>query len=437
MFNIFKKNKAPDENSPAREAYENAKTQFEKEEFSAALGTLIGGFSKDINYTPLYILASQCLAKLGGTEESQLFSVASKNLNLQSFKKLGTHFYKMEHYPLTKIFLQEVFETDKDTEIANMLAIAYARRFDIKKAQETLDAANDKSDFWTFWFYVKTKILNNDQVHLEQYISQLEQAIDMGSKDEQHKIPIQKVRELRESFNRLQSIEAPENIIRDWHYIQYGSVILDFFFDKDQYVAGGRHVASWGNPQAMCSILKRAQNILAKKEIHKIIYGNTRDSKILGLSLAKIMNLPAENYNAQTAYANCVLFCSESDAFNEFNNVEQISNNNVTFAYNHYWLKPNFICPDIIGLMSQSYTFPWNGGGIKLNDDGTPGRTEADNREELSIAEEISTVEITEIVEVDPFYFSHYDSLQMNQTEGHRYNFMVESPIPGSYFGSN
>lgn len=107
-----------------------------------------------------------------------------------------------------------------------------------------------------------------------------------------------------------------------------------------------------------------------------------------------------------------------------------------TFSWNHNWLMSNFICPDIIGLMSQYNSFPWDGGNYKMNDDGTTTKILPDNRNCEEIAYEIVNVKVMEEMEVDDFYKGVVNKLKMNQSSGHRYNFMVESPVPGSYFGS-
>ncbi|MDF1698088.1 MAG: hypothetical protein P1U56_19730 [Saprospiraceae bacterium] len=437
MFNIFKKKKNEDSSSPALEDWLKAKEHYETGDYSTALSLLVGGFRKDIYYTPLYELSSKCLDKMGGKDESILFKNAIGALNASTFQQLGNHFYQVEHYPLTEIFLEESFKTNKDAEVGHNLAVAYARRFDTKKAQETLEIIRNKFDFWTYWFYVKMKILNNDKSNLEQSIKELEDAFDPNSNDENLIIPKQKVKELRESFERLQLVNQPEQKIRDWQFIQYGTLIMDFFYAEDQYVAGGRHVASWGNNEFIKDILHVLSNILKEKGIEKIVHANNNDSRIIGTALSKISNIPIEEYRPTNGYRNSLMLVSDSSGFNEFNNIEIINNQNITFSFNHNWLQTNYICPDIIGLMSQSYTYPWNGGNFKMNEDGTTSRTEPDQREDELIADEIAATELKGKVTIDAFYDSVKNDLKMNQIQGHRYNFMIESPVPGSYFGSN
>lgn len=437
MFNLFKKKDQENPNSPAREDWLNAKEHYEKGEFQNSLSSLIFGFQKDIYFKPLYELSCTCLDKMGGDEESQLFRKAKDSLNAKTFKELGNHFFSVEHYPLTRIFLEASFKEIKDLEVANNLAIAYSRRFDTKKAQQTLEIVKNQSDFWTYWFYVKMKILNNDQEGIEQCLKELGGAFDPNSSDENLKIPKQKVAELRESYERLLMVDNPEPTIRDWQFIQYGTMILNFFFSEGQDVAGGRHVASWGSAESIKAILQLLSDLIKEKEIGSIVFGNHKDSEIIATILSHLSNIKSEAYNPTAIYSNALLLVSDSTGFNEFNNVEQINNNNITFSFNHNWLQANFICPDIIGLMSQYYSFPWNGGNFKMNDDGTTTKTLPDERNCEDIAYEIANVKVMEEMKIDDFYKKVENKLKMNQSTGHRYNFMVESPVPGSYFGSN
>ncbi len=437
MFDFFKKKPQGNSDSPAHEYWVTARDQYDKKNFSPALGTLINGFRKDLYHKPLYELASNCIRQMGGAHEAQLFSKAAEKLGPKIFTQLGNHFYSVEHYPLTKIFLEEAFAASKDVGVAHTLAIANARRFDTKRAQSILSEVEGKFDFWTFWFFVKMRILNNDKNQLYEAIQELESAIDISSQDEKLRMPKQKVLELREAFSRLELIDQPEEKIRDWHFIQYGSVILDFFHSEDSFVAGGRHVASWGNPESIKSILLRLYQLTNSKEISNVIYAEDRDSKILALAFSKLSGLPAESYTSEADYSNSLLFVADSNAFNDFENVENISDGNITFAFNQNWLQANFICPDIIGLMSQMYGYPWNGGNLKMNEDGTTSKTEPDTRADIVIAEELIATKIDEPTELDPFYKEVHKYLKMNQATGHRCNFMIESPVPGAYFGSN
>lgn len=129
------------------------------------------------------------------------------------------------------------------------------------------------------------------------------------------------------------------------------------------------------------------------------------------------------------------MLVADTNGFHEFNNVTSITRNNITFAFNHNWLRAEFIAPDIIGLMSQSYYYQWNGGNFKVNDDGSTSRTEPDQRNEKEIVTDIANAKINAKASIDEFYLKVWDNLKMNQTAGDRYNFMLESPVPGSYFG--
>ncbi len=436
MFNLFKNSKKNEAESPAKENHTQALHLFNEQKYADALRQLTAGFRADIYYKPLYVLAAQCLEQLGGKEEALLFKAAEKNLGFDSFKKLGIHFYNVDHYPMSIIFLEEANSKKIDPQIANNLAVAYARKFQTKKAQETLERISNNFDFWSFWFYVKTKILNNDKKDLAAMVNELKSAIDPNDPNEQLKIPRQKIKEIEESYNRLLSLESPQELIRDWHYIQYGGVILDFFFDENQYIAGGRYVATWSSHMSIKTNLLRLQNVLLEKDIQQVVYGTDRDSTIIGLALAKVLDLPSKPYESNTLYHKSIFCVADGPHFEPIQGVEEVKNGNITFSYNLNWLQANFICPDIIAMLSQYNNYPWNGGNITMNEDGTQGRSQADLRSPEEIASDIANTETDRKYSFDPFYTTHMDHLKLNQTEGHRYNFMLESPVPGSYFGA-
>jgi hypothetical protein len=124
----------------------------------------------------------------------------------------------------------------------------------------------------------------------------------------------------------------------------------------------------------------------------------------------------------------------------EYQELGTIRNGQIVFSLNHSWLDAAAVTPDIIGFMTQTYVFPWNGGGFKLTDpeQGTLEETQPDSRQPEEIAADIFNAE-SEEPEADPhleFYASRRDYLKGIGSEAgsSRYVFMIESPVPGSYF---
>jgi len=445
IFDIFKSKSNND--SEALEYFNKAYSLYKNGEFQEALRTLSWGFRKDVNFKPLYELSEKCLTKLGGQNEANLFKNARKNFsNFQSFNNLGTHFYNEGHYDLALPFLKKAVEINsKNSDTVHDLAIVYARRFNIKQAIKVLENNNPQNDFWNYWFLTKLRVMDNQTNGVENDINELYAVLNNEPDKDAIAIPLQKVNEVKETFERLSVVGRPENHIRDWHYIQYGSVILDFFEDSEEYVAGGRYVASWGSNESVRQIVSKLSNYLNQfgKTFETVLYINDRNSKILGLVIGNELNIETKEYNNEIDLKNALIVGANSTDFDGLDELQKIKKGQMLFALNHYWLDSAQISPDICGFMTQTYSFPWDGGGIRIVDiEADEKKTEKippDTREESLIAEEISKLVVESPIEDEnlSFYLRHKEYLKGigNKVNDDRYNFMIESPIAGSYFG--
>jgi tetratricopeptide (TPR) repeat protein len=439
LFNIFKKQA---DDSPARELFLEARGKFNDGDHQQALQTLIYGFRKDVDYRPLYELSIACLDKMGGEEEKQLFEEALRNFDsADPFIQLGTHFSSTGHYMLVQPFLEKALQLKPgDVDAAHDLAIAYARRFDIPKAVAALESVPAETDFWAFWFLTKCWLLNSEPAKAAPAIASMDRYLEQNPGEEGFEILQLKVEELKEIAKRFRTIQQPQTHIRDWQYIQYGSAILDYFDEgDDKDVAGGRYVASWGSLQGLrenINTLKAFADHLSLS-FTGIKYINDRHSAIIGLAIASIFGLPAAAYRSEADNSNCLVVAGNTSSFDEFEELRTVGDGLVIYALNHNWLQNSFVTPDIIGFMSQSYYFPWD---VTLRVvDGKVDEIPPDNRAEDEIVDELVQLApaAKDHAELFSFYAQRRDHLKgigafSNQ---HRYNFMLESPVPGSYFG--
>lgn len=443
LFNIFKNKK--EEPSKAKEDFEKASKLFEEGNYQEALRTLSNGFQKDVDYKPLYQLSANCLDQMEGQEEAQLFRQALNNFDaFDSFNNLGKHFFEVNHYNMAIPFLEKAVNIySKNDDTTHDLAIVYARRFQIEKAIETLEINDPKSNFWNYWFWLKLKILAGKIDGVGEGLQQLTNSLDQEANQDEVVFAREKVNEAKEILSRFQLIQNPKKHIQDWHFIQYGGAILDFFFEEeDNYVAGGRYVASWGSHNGIKGILYRLNIYLEKLDvtIEQVRYITDKDSEIIGRAVGKELNIKTSAYNAQEENHNCLIVAANSNAFDNHPELSNINNGQITFALDHSWLNASYVTPDIIGFMNQMYSFPWNGGGYKFDPEtGTSERTEPDLRSEEIIATEIFQEEVSSDVDLKnlEFYLTHKNHLKGigSQAGNQRFNFMIESPVPGSFFG--
>jgi len=433
--------KGKQEPSPAEEQYQLAKRNFADGNFTEALRSLNHAFYADINYKPLYKLAAETLAGLGADFEQSLFENALQHFNDgKSFNDLGDYYYEMQHYSMAVPFYEKAVALQYTEEpIMHNLAVSLARQFEVQKAHDLL-AALPTRDFWSVFFLYKCKILLNQRENVAQAIDEMMQFLNGMPEQEGLDIPKQKVNELNEMFDRLVTIEQPKQHIRDWQFIQYGSVILDYF-ESDDYVAGGRYVAAWGTNESIKQIVAQLHQLLHRleKQYSLVAILPDRASSIIGQVIAKELNLPFEYLDESNLPFNAVIVGANTADFNDWEILATIDNGNTIFAYNHCWLEASVLTPDIIGLVSQSYYWPWDGGGFTVNPvTNEMENTVADERAVEAIAEDIFALQTSKKMEDEhiAFYLDRKHLIKgIGANAGNlRYNFMIESPVPGSYF---
>ena len=442
LFDLFKKK---EDNSPAKENVEKAREHYSKGEYQETLGALIQGFRNDVNYLPLYQLAVDSLGKLSAANEQKLFEAVCKNQNNdKAYNDLANFYFNIEHYDLAQVFLNKTLQLNpNNNEAIHDLAICYARKFQINKAIEILENAN-VSDFWNLFFLNKCKILDKRIDGVQESITELQNFLEKQPDQDAVFFPKMKVYELQESLLRYNTIPVIQNHIRDWQFIQYGGVILDYFeTEENDYVAGGRYVASWGSHESIKKVVLKLKQFIDRLAIpiQEVVSLNDRDSEIIGKLIAKELNLQFSFYNSSNVNQNCLIVSSDSSNFRDYEELNTIKNGQVVFSVNHNWLDASYIAPDIIGFMTQTYSFPWNGGGLRMTDTETREleNIPPDNRAADEIVTDIysNQIEIEDIANLLDFYADRKEYLKSigNKTNNYRYNFMIESPVAGAYFG--
>ena len=426
------------------EHYQNAIQSFQKGNYQETLRQLIYIFTEYPSFIPAYELASKTLHHMKGEKESTLFNKAIQNFDtFQPFFDLGYHFIDVGHFRLAIPFLERAWQLNPGhIQTGLELSLAYTAQFRIKEAISILQPTDYETNFWVAYQLYYCRILDNQPDGVEIFLQEIRQFIASSDITEQSVSTIRYVtKTLDEMYQRLLFIENPEKHIRDWHFIQYGSMILDFF-ESDDYVAGGRYVALWGTYQNICRNLERLIYFLKKsnKLPEKVIALPDRDSEILALYISRRINCYFEYLNENNVVeSNTLIISGDSKNFNDTYELIKIADNQTVFAYHIDWLNDTLFCPDIVALLSQSFYFPWNGGAIRI-DPVTKASTitEADNRPSDEIVRELLKLNTRYDGSFDK-HFHFYDHKKaylkgsIKGGEG-RLRFKSDSPVPGAYF---
>ena len=430
--------------SPAAADFEKAKVLFDQGEFSQSYVLLFSGLKKDVGYPPIYPLAAKTVEQFGGYELQSLLEYAGNHLeDAGAFHALGEFYFDMDKYATAEIFYKRAFELDPNYEMAaHDLALTLARQF---RAEEAIAVLNDRINnptlvnFWELYVILKlcifTKYPNFDDPEADASLLDIEARLHQDIQDpETRAICLEKFSEVWEARQRAIAFPATETHIRDWQFIQYGSIVLDCYDDGDTYLAGGRYALCWGTREQVLSMAHQLKQLLQGLEvpIQGVAALSDRDSEIVGRLFAKVLGVPFSFYSGSEAHRGCLVVASRSShlAWDVCNGLSEVKNGQILFALDHDWLNPAKITPDIIGLMSQKYHFPWAGGGFQ--------RTVPDQQPAEDLASEIFALQVpkTDIQALLDFYAKRKPYLKGIGTSGRniRYEFSIESPVPGSFF---
>ncbi len=433
--------------SPAQEHLESAQEAFEEGDFREALRALTHGFRVDPIYRPLYELAIRSLEALGGDEEALLFRDALDDFTaMEPFYELGYHFVDVGYYDLAIPFLERAHELDpQDVSSALELAIAYNSRFRPEDARHLLQKFDEGQDFWLDYEYYWSSLLCNRPEGVLEFIERYRSQFELVDIEEDIEFRVTfSLDKLAEVLTRLYAFPDPRPLIQDWHFIQYGGSILDYFDDRwvedGMEVAGGRWVTAWGSSEQMAMILLKLRRWL--EELNRMpsrVAGLPgRDSEIIARAAALFLDRPYLPISDELLASPDVLIVAAENHELPRGPVLHVQNNQTLFAFSLNWLQSAGPAPDVAGLMSQAYFFPWK----------KRIRFDPDTREAEEIPEDTRDPEVIarELFEAKPehdprfdeimdFYRERADYLKGEIRGGAmRLPFLPDSPVPGSYF---
>jgi len=434
--------------SQAPTPLKTAQEKFAGLDYQECLRLLTFAFAEEPDNKDCYALALDCLKKMNANDEAELFAAALRDFsNFKVFFDLGYHFIEVGHDRMAIPLLQRAFSLSPgNSEIGLELAIALCGKFRPHEACEVLIQCDLSSNFWVGYQYYWASLLCNLTSGAEQFIRDSRRKFLSESASHEIRGALYALDKLDELRIRLNVVKQPQSFIRDWHFIQYGSAILDYFDDREGQdglkIAGGRWVYVGVSYQQLRVTLNKLKRLMLElgREPKLVLSMPDRDSTIIAHGVASLFGL---HMTVIPDPANLGWEESIVVAANNWNlagaQIERILKQQTIFAFNHNWLAQGPSTPDVIGLMSQYCTFPWGKDRLTV-DPATNQRVRAaeDTRDPEKIAAEFSQ-ELTEIeAQFTPhlnFYKQHEPYLKGGRLAGNkRWRFITDSPISGTYF---
>lgn len=429
---------SPGPSSPAEEPTAAARAALDRGDPQAALTSLRLAFAADPGHAPAYQAAAACLRALDGADEAALFERAlARSDDPEAYFDLGYHFVDVGHEALAVPFLERALAlAPGDVEIAAELAVALAADRRPAEGFAALERLDLGRQFGPRYQHAWCALLANRPDVVRRFLD--EARPNLAAPDADPAI-LGAVNELAECLARLETLSDPPPLVQHWHYVQYGAAILDLFEEPE--VAGGRYVALWGSDQAVATSLAKLRTLLETlgRPPEQVLALPDRDSEILGRAAARLYDLPFE-IGAEPSFARpgALVVAADNRLLADHPALREVQAGQTVFALNLHWLARAPITPDVAGLLTQRYSYPW---GERYQVDPASRQVvpiPPDGRPPEAIAAQLAATPPAEdagFAERLLFYRQHAAHLKGGEQGGERrLTFRKDSPVAGSYF---
>lgn len=430
--------------APESETLRRAREALAEGGLGEAIGLLTTAFEENPEDRAAYALAAEVLTAADAPAEAALFRTALDSHPLQALFDLGMHFSQAGHAALTQAFLGRVYELSRHPIAAVKLAQAKRDLNQIAAAAELLRGAEGSLPFSVQAELARTELLLGQP----DTARQLAHEYASLSAEEQAEYT-DAAEQVADMLRRFEAIGTPAPQVRDWHFIQYGGAILSFFGEDDPEelaVAGGRYVYLALPEEAVAQVLWRLKDLLKRldKQPAQVWAAPDKDSQVLGHALALLLEVPL--VTGERPLENVLVVAAEHhdllQSKGDVSELERVRSGQITFTFNLNWVEAGGMAPDVAGLLTQVFRFPWTGDNLRVNLDDPENpqveTTEASGADAQSIAAELvklDTASDTAFRETLDFYAGVQSELTLNRVGARRWPFLRESPVPGSFFG--
>ena len=336
---------------------QQAEDLIERHDPANALRVLSDAFQQDAGDLPCYRLAAKALRALGGDREAHLFERAARQFDrARPFYELGFRYVADRHFKLARAFLERADTLAPDEPgILVELAVCYSSLGRFRDAIAKLERVSGlAAHFWPTYQLCWCYLTEGDVDRAGALLPALTQVAT--GPDEQDAMP-----KLADFLDRLQRYGRPENpTVREWHFIQYGAVVLNLL-DEHPQALHGRYRALWGSYDGMADDLTRLERLLGTLDVRvpRVTYAPTRSAEIIARTLAHVWHLPVERALSGSHAADSLVVAASSHELQHLDGLEPVRARQVLFAYHQNWTQDGYVNPDVCAVLAEMYECPW------------------------------------------------------------------------------
>lgn len=342
-----------------------------------AFKVAVDGFQRGVHYSRVIKLGIQCLFQLGDYKcGTVLIGIIKEQGSAKSYFRVGYHLSGIKRYSISLPFLKYAFYTEPTNPLyVEEYALVLCAEAMPDKAYEILskfrNSCNLKDEYIFYWSAMLT---NRDLSDVELYCCDKLSKLSTEGKDYSRRYPLEK---LAECVVRLKRVGNPQPIVRDWHFIQYGSALLYPMDNRHNLasksdllaVAGGRWFVFNSQYQHVRDILEKLHILSTRLErnFSRVIALPDRSSVILATAYALAYGLPYAELDQNNILTMDSLIISSSSTLLRDKAFETVVTGQVLFSYFQPWKVDTKMTGDVTGIIAMNHTFPWESGGVTFD----------------------------------------------------------------------
>ncbi|MFK7818931.1 MAG: hypothetical protein AB8G99_09435 [Planctomycetaceae bacterium] len=221
----------------------------------------------------------------------------------------------------------------------------------------------------------------------------------LSSGDENDEYMTQRIRDWVHRADQVGSVSALDNQdLRGWHYVTTGGVLT--------------HLSPHGFPDPMCgryamlgdSPGRVHQGVIDLKRLANrydwqptsITPLDNRSSQIVGHAVARSLDLPLRSWTEEGSNSNTIVVAYDLSSFDDltrYKNLREREPHQILFSHALCWVRSCPFAPDVVTLLHQYNTAPWDSQMRIDPDSNQTTQTEPDERAPEQIADDILSAE--------------------------------------------
>ncbi|GIM47351.1 hypothetical protein DNHGIG_29000 [Collibacillus ludicampi] len=380
------------------------------------------------------------LRMLGRHQSADLFEqVLLQPRRADAFFQLGNRFIDEGMFGLALAPLYRCYQlAPKEAVVNYTLAYALMKEFQIEAALSFMRRAYEIEPLiHVIYSMAYLHLLLGNPEQADPYL------LELDHKVRQEEEGMERLKYLREFRKRL--LAHPPKDIRDFHFAQYGTVLLRVFKDDFPHVqedpAHGRYAVASFNYYQVASVLRAFQLLIetvVTKPAYSYVVSVSQQGTPLALALSRMLAIPMIAFSDSPERSPGIIVAVNSDEINEIARFYIDRPEHLIFAFSVDWTRETAMLPDVIGYLAQLAFLPWQE-RLEIGENGEAVRLPADERSPVQLADEImkqlDQVEQSYVSALARYFKERQELWKLGlNTDRPRKRFLVESPLGGARF---